>query len=169
MSKASRPVPAAVLPLRSAVRLYRRTRARMALGLNCTIANDAVIGPRARWLSQGRVDIASRVFIGADFFVETDLSVGPDVLISSRVALVSDDHPFDSTSRRVTDHHRRPASLVVIEGDNLIGHGTMILGPAVIGRGTIVGAGSLVIGDLPPDSICVGRPARRIRGRRGAT
>ncbi|MGQ0845820.1 MAG: acyltransferase [Sporichthyaceae bacterium] len=106
------------------------------------------------------------VYIGADFFLEADLFVGDDVLISSRVAVIGDDHPFDDSPLPITSHPRRGRSEVRIEGDNLIGHGTIIIAPATIGRGTIVGAGSLVTGDLPPDSVCVGRPARVIRKRR---
>lgn len=151
------------------MRKMRRRKACAVLRGRGTLANDLVIGPRARWLSQGRVVIAKRVYIGADFFLEADLVIGEDVLVSSRVAIIGDDHPFDNSRAPVTQHGRRPPVTVTLEGDNLIGHGTIILGPSTVGRGTIVGAGSLVIGDLPPDSVCVGRPAKVVKSRRDAS
>jgi acetyltransferase-like isoleucine patch superfamily enzyme len=50
-------------------------------------------------------------------------------------------------------------------GNNLLGYGVLVLGNVTIGRGAIVGAGSLVIADLPEDMICVGRPARPVKSR----
>jgi maltose O-acetyltransferase len=43
-----------------------------------------------------------------------------------------------------------------------IGTRAVILPGVEIGPRTIVGAGSVVSRDLPPDSVCVGTPARRI-------
>ncbi len=49
--------------------------------------------------------------------------------------------------------------------DNLIGHKATIIGNVRIGKGCIVGAGSVVTKDLPPNTICCGVPARPIRDR----
>jgi acetyltransferase-like isoleucine patch superfamily enzyme len=125
-----------------------------------------VLGAHAVWPIHGKVVIGRDVYIGRDFFCEADLIVGDSVLISSRVAVVGDDHPFDDGSLLITEQQRATSSLVRVEGDNLIGHGSIIIGSVTIGRGAIVGAGSLVSRDLPPDTICVGRPAKPIRRRR---
>lgn len=162
----TRPLPGWMAAPRNAVRAARRYRARAALGRRAQIAPDVMIGANARWLARGPVRIDRRVFIGRDFFVETDLEIGPDVLISSRVAVVGDDHPFHDPALTITEHARREGGAVRICGDNLIGHGTVIIGPAVIGRGTVVGAGSLVTSDLPENTVCVGRPAKPVRRRR---
>ena len=39
-----------------------------------------------------------------------------------------------------------------------------ILGNITIGRGAVIGAGSVVTKDVPPHEIWVGNPARRLRG-----
>jgi serine O-acetyltransferase len=44
----------------------------------------------------------------------------------------------------------------------LLGAGATVLGPVTIGDGSQVGAGTLVISDLPPHSVAVGVPARII-------
>lgn len=50
---------------------------------------------------------------------------------------------------------------IVIEDNCLIGEGTKILPNVTIGKNSIVGAGSVVISDVPPNSIVMGVPARR--------
>lgn len=49
-------------------------------------------------------------------------------------------------------------------GDNVnIGPHTIIIGPIFIGNNSIIGAGSVVINDVPPFSIVAGNPAKVIR------
>jgi lipopolysaccharide O-acetyltransferase len=49
-------------------------------------------------------------------------------------------------------------------GENVwIGDNSVILGPATIGRGAIVGANSVVRGVVPPDTIVAGAPAKPIK------
>lgn len=44
-----------------------------------------------------------------------------------------------------------------------LGSGVIVLGPAVIGENAVVAAGSLVVGDVPPDTIMVGHPAKPVK------
>ena len=48
----------------------------------------------------------------------------------------------------------------IIEDDVKIGSDTMLVAPVRIGRGSITGAGSVVIKDVPPDSLVAGVPAQ---------
>jgi serine O-acetyltransferase len=53
--------------------------------------------------------------------------------------------------------------------DNVtIGSGAKLLGPITVGHGSKIGAGSVVIHDVPPNSTVVGNPGRpvRVEGRR---
>ncbi len=54
---------------------------------------------------------------------------------------------------------------VILEGENWIGANVTILGGVTVGKGTIIGAGSIVNKDLPPYTICVGNPCKVIRKR----
>jgi acetyltransferase-like isoleucine patch superfamily enzyme len=51
---------------------------------------------------------------------------------------------------------------IIIEDNCLIGRGAQLLPNIRIGRNSIVGAGSVVISDIPPYSIVMGVPARPI-------
>lgn len=54
---------------------------------------------------------------------------------------------------------------VIIEDDVWIGSNTTILSGVKIGRGSVVGAGSVVTKDVPRYSVVVGNPARWLRPR----
>ncbi|MEO1186848.1 MAG: DapH/DapD/GlmU-related protein, partial [Cyanobacteria bacterium J06636_27] len=54
---------------------------------------------------------------------------------------------------------------IVIEDDCWLGHNVTVLDGVKIGKGSIIGAGSVVNQNIPPFSIAVGTPARIIRNR----
>ena len=95
----------------------------------------------------------------------TNAVIGDDVMISASVAFIGNDHAFDNPHETIQSQGHLPQATVRLRGNNLIGYGTIILGNVTIGRGTIVGAGSLVTKDLPPGVVCVGRPARPVKSR----
>ena len=53
--------------------------------------------------------------------------------------------------------------LPVLEDDVFIGTGARILGPVRIGRNSVVGANSVVLSDIPANSVVVGIPAKVVR------
>jgi len=55
-----------------------------------------------------------------------------------------------------------------VEDDVIVGSGAKLLGPIRVGRGAKVGANSVVIHDVPPDSTVVGNPGHpvRVEGKR---
>lgn len=95
--------------------------------------------------------------------------IGDDVLLSSNVSLIGNDHLFDDPSSTVYLQGRASNKEIIIEGDNLLGFGVTVIASVRIGKGCIVGAGSVVTKDLPPYTICAGVPARVIRVRYPST
>ena len=55
-----------------------------------------------------------------------------------------------------------------IENDVMICSGAKVLGPFTVGRGAKIGAGSIVLGEVPPNATVVGVPGRivKIAGQR---
>lgn len=53
--------------------------------------------------------------------------------------------------------------LPVIEDDVEIGANALILGPVTIGKGSIIGAGTIVLKNVPPYSVVVGNPGKVIK------
>lgn len=95
--------------------------------------------------------------------------IGNDVMISSEVAFIGNDHPFDDSMLTLVDFAPNGPSRVTLMGDNLIGFRAIIRGPVTIGKGAIVGAGSLVTSDIPENAIAYGSPARVRSMRRPST
>jgi len=54
---------------------------------------------------------------------------------------------------------------IVIGDDAWLGVGVYVLDGARIGKGTVIGAGSVVTGDIPDYSIAIGVPARVVKSR----
>ena len=89
------------------------------------------------------------------------LTIGNRVMIGSHSAIttVTHDHEPEMMWGTVVT---RP---VVIEDDVWVGTHTAILPGVTVGRGAVIGAGSIVNRDVRPGAIVAGAPARLIRYR----
>lgn len=63
----------------------------------------------------------------------------------------------------VTVGHRAVVHSAYIERGSLIGIGAVVLDGVRVGAGSIIGAGAVVTKDVPPRSLVVGVPAKRLR------
>jgi len=88
------------------------------------------------------------------------VTIGDHVLIGPSTQLYTVGHPLDHLRRREWEVSFAP---ITIEDDVWLG-GSVIVQPGVrIGARTVVGSGSVVTADLPPDSVAMGAPARVVR------
>jgi acetyltransferase-like isoleucine patch superfamily enzyme len=74
----------------------------------------------------------------------------------------TDSHPIDYQQRRITIDGEQ-MDTVVIGDDAWIGNDVIILKGVTVGERSIVGAGSVVTKNIPPDEIWAGNPAKFIR------
>lgn len=84
-------------------------------------------------------------------------------IISPNVSIFSATHPIDPRKRNGAQGPE-VANPVMIEEDCWIGGNTIVLSGITIGKGSVVGAGSVVTKDVPPFTIVAGNPARVVRG-----
>ncbi len=114
----------------------------------------------ARWISHAsrfftQIEIHPGAVIGRRFFIDhgsgvvigETAEIGNDVLIYQGVVL-------GGTSLEKKKRHPTLGNEVVI------GAGAVLLGPITVGDGAKIGAGSVVIRDVPPEKTVVGVPAR---------
>jgi acetyltransferase-like isoleucine patch superfamily enzyme len=118
------------------------------------------------WSPNRHITIGDDVGIGPRCVFLCDSEIGCKVLIAGGVSLVgADDHRIDVVGSAMWDSGRGDTKKVVIEDDVWIGQGAIIVAGSRIGRGSIVGAGAVVVGDIEPYSIVVTQKARVIRKR----
>ena len=110
-------------------------------------------------------EIGHHISFGKNFTCEVDVRIDNHVLISSNVAFIGRDHPFDDPKSTVYEATRVDDALIEIGSNVLVGFGSIVVGSCRIGEGCIVGAGSVGVGDLPPYTVCAGVPAKPIRPR----
>jgi acetyltransferase-like isoleucine patch superfamily enzyme len=106
------------------------------------------------------------VGIGANCTIQSDLKIGANVLIADAVAFLHRrEHNWDLVGLTIWDSGRGDSGGIVIEDDVWVGHGAILLGPINIGRGSIIGAGSVVTKDVVSYSIVAGVPAKLVKMR----
>ena len=115
-----------------------------------------------------RCDYGFQTHIGARTFVNWGLialdvgriTIGDDVQIGPNVQLLTATHPIEPEPRRAKWEGSQPIAI----GNNVWLGGGVIVCPGVsIGENTVVGAGAVVVRDLPANVVAVGNPARVIR------
>lgn len=118
----------------------------------------------------GDVRIGKKVNIGAGSFIYGygEIEIGDYSLLANRVEVLSGTHNHDDTARPMR-FQGRTASKVKIGEDVWVGAQSVILGGVTIGKGAIVGAGSVVSRDIPEYGIAVGVPARVVKSRKVTT
>ncbi len=86
------------------------------------------------------------------------ISIGRRVLIGPGVRLI--DNAYHGTYQRRVMPVSRP---IVIEDDVWIASDSIILPGVTVGRGSIIGAHSVVLRDVPPFTIVAGNPAKQVQ------
>ena len=119
------------------------------------------------------VDLGHDVFIGYDCYLGVqNITIGNYVLLAPKVVITGGDHlinlvgtPIIRTGLESFREIRTTQQGVTIHDDVWVGFGCIIMDGVTIGEGSVIGAGSIVTKDVPPYSIYVGSPARKIRDR----
>lgn len=95
------------------------------------------------------------------------IKMGNHIMTGPNVTIITGNHRTDLVGRymnTILDNEKLPENDkdVIIEGDNWIGCGAIILSGVTIGFGSIVGGGTLVTKDVPKYAIVGGVPSKII-------
>lgn len=110
---------------------------------------------RSRIAEVFAVDMHPAARIGKGIFIDhaTGVVIGETAVVGDDVSLLHE-VTLGGTGKETGDRHPK------VENGVLIGAGAKILGNVRIGRGSKVGAGSVVLCDVPPHVTVVGVPAK---------
>jgi virginiamycin A acetyltransferase len=94
------------------------------------------------------------------------ITFGRDVLVAANCVFAPTNHEFVRRDVSIREQGFRPSKGGIQIGDDVwIGAGSVFLDGAVVGHGAVIGALSLVRGEIEPYAIVAGIPARRIGTR----
>lgn len=113
----------------------------------------------------GDVKIGRNSYInsGCVLYTGNGIEIGEDVLIASNCTLAPVNHEFRSREKKIVEQRFQPnRGGIIIEDDVWVGANSVILDGAILRKGCVVGANSLVMGELEPYSINVGSPVKTI-------
>jgi acetyltransferase-like isoleucine patch superfamily enzyme len=128
----------------------------------CTIGDETKIGTFVE--IQKNAVIGKRCKISSHTFICEGVTIEDEVCIGHNVTFINDKYPRAVTGQGTlkTDEDWQVETIVVKKGAS-IGSSATLLGNITVGENAIVGAGSLVTRDVPPNTIVAGNPARILR------
>lgn len=113
-------------------------------------------------------DYGRNIRVGDHFFAnfgltildEALVTIGAHAYIGPNVSIYTACHPLDAATRNKDIEWSEPVTI----GDNVWIGGSVTLLPGVnIGRNVVIGAGSVVVSDVPDNVVVVGNPARIVK------
>jgi acetyltransferase-like isoleucine patch superfamily enzyme len=143
--------------IRSGTTIYCNTTIgqRFQCGHNVVIRGEVTIGDRCvvhhQCTLEGRLQIGNGVKIMAHVYLPSTTDIGDMVFIGPGTSFMNDRYPM----RRAA-----PVQGPRIEDHVSIGGGVSVCPEVTIGRNSVIGAGSVVNKDVPPDTLAYGVPAR---------
>ncbi len=140
---------------------YYRGRLAPGSGRFSSMTGLYLHSPGSIWIGD---DVSFNQFVLLDACDGGSIRIGNHCLIGPFVVMRAADHAFSDPGKpiRLQGH---VGGKIVLEDDCWIGGHVFITRDVTIGRGSVIGAGSVVTKDIPPLSVAAGHPARVIRRR----
>lgn len=133
------------------------------------VSLSAGMMPGQKMLFDPVVRIGDRCLIGRGSGIVGHLSIdiGDDVWTGHYVYITDQNHGYERVDVPISEQ-TQPERPVSIGDGSWLGHGTIVLPGARIGRHVVVAANSVVTGELPDFCVAAGSPAKVIRHYDGA-
>src|SRR5258708_4324235 len=127
----------------------------------CEIGDETKIGAFVE--IQKNATVGERCKISSHTFVCEGVTIEDNVFVGHNVAFINDSFPRATTDGQLQTEADWKVERTLVKKGASIGSGCTILANITIGENALVGAGSVVTKDVPPNSIAAGKPARVLR------
>lgn len=113
-------------------------------------------------------DYGSNILVGDNFYANHNLiildgarvTIGNNVFVAPNVGIYTAGHPLDASRRNEGLEFALPVTI----GNNVwVGASVVILPGVFIGDNSVIGAGSVVTRNVPPNVVAVGNPCKVLR------
>ncbi|MEZ0117655.1 acyltransferase [Heyndrickxia coagulans] len=153
--------------------IFNQKGAKLMIGNNVTIKSSFLsnlIGLYQRTIIVTRtpnaeIRIGDNVGIsGATIYARKKITIGDNTLIGGNTKILDNDfHPVNSEIRKKTPNDNIGVRPIEIGENVFIGCNCLILKGSKIGKNTVIGAGSIVSGEIPANCVAAGNPVKIIR------
>lgn len=128
----------------------------------CTIGDNTKIGTFVE--IQKNAKIGRNCKIQSHTFICEGVTLEDDVFVGHGVTFINDKFPRATNPEgKLQTEEDWAVARTLIKKRSTIGSGATILCDITVGENAIIGAGSLVTKDVPPNTIVAGNPARILR------
>jgi len=138
---------------------------RITVGANCMIDSFVKIKPAG---GSGDVSIGdnSNINSGCVLYTGNGIAIGENVLVAANCVFAPTNHAVkDRSTPIIQQGFRASKGGIVVEDDVWIGAGCVLLDGAILRQGCVIGAQSLVRGEVPAYSIQAGNPLQLLAWR----
>lgn len=138
---------------------------RIRIGHRVYIADGAVLAAVPHTGAENcELVIGDGCFLSRDvhLYATASIVLEPEVLCAANVYVADNSHAFGHRSTPILEQEIRQLRPVRIGRGAWLGQNVCVIG-ASIGKGSVVGANSVVLSDVPDDCVAVGAPARVVR------
>lgn len=140
----------------------------ITINKNIKLGNNVTIYPNVMFFGDGLIEIGDNVDIGNNTIIYSSKSggvhIGKDAMIAANCYIIDSDH--GTSKNQLIRDQLNSTKKVIIGNDVWLGTHVIVLKGSIINNGAIIGANSLVKGEIEQYSICVGSPACKIKYRK---